>query len=360
MKCHKSRLTLLGFLTTASFSAGLAAQENPLSVVSAIHQQIDREYVVDGVVEAVKQATVSAQTSGQVLKVNFDVDDFVKKGTVLVRLKHLEQKASLSQVKARVAEAKAYLNAAQKGYDRVKQLRTKRVVSAAQLDKAVADVEAARARLNAARADVRQATQRVKYTTIKAPYSGIVLKRHIQLGEIASLGQPIMTGFSLDALRAVATVPQSHIYAIRQHKKARIILTGQQEERRFKGKKLTIAPYADAQTHTFKVRVNLPKKVKDVYPGMFTKVAFVVGQERRLMVPANTVVYRGEVRAVYVVDAEGRVSMRHIRLGRMYSDMIEILAGLDVGEQIANNPVDAAILLKTQRNRITSTPESKL
>jgi RND family efflux transporter MFP subunit len=353
MKYHSSKywLTFLICLTSASFNTCLAASKSSLSVVSATHRQIDREYSVDGVVEAINQAQIAAQTSGQVLAVNFDVDDFVKKGQVLVRLKSLEQKASLNQVKARVAEAEAYLNAARKGYRRVKKLRAKRVASAADLDKALADVKAARARVNAARADVRQASQGIEYTTIKAPYSGIVLQRHIQPGEVASLGQPIMTGFSLDALRAVATVPQSQIGAIRRYRKAQIVLDSKPKQRRFKGRKLTIAPYADAQTHTFKVRVDFPKKVKGVYPGMFAKVAFVVGQERRLMIPAKTVVYRGEVRAVYVVDKKGRVFMRQVRLGRRYSDMIEILAGLGTGEKIAKNPVDAAIVLKTQRNK---------
>jgi RND family efflux transporter MFP subunit len=350
---NKRWLTLLVFTTNISFNISLAANEEPtLNVVPVSYQPVEQQYIVDGVVEAVNQATITAQTSGQVLEVNFDVDDFVKKGRVLVRLKSIEQKASLNQVQARVAEAKAYLNAAQKEYDRVKKLRIKRVVSEALLDKTEADLEASKARVNAAKADVRQVKQRVDYTTVKAPYSGIVLERHIQRGEIASLGQPIMTGFSPDNLRAVVTIPQSRIAAIRQHKKARIILNVEPKVHRFKGKKLTIAPYADAKTHTFRIRVYFPRKAKGVYPGMFTKVAFVVGQERRLVIPASSVAYRGEVRAVYVVDDKGeQISMRQIRLGRTHASMIEILAGLDEGEKIATNPVDAAIMLKTQRNQ---------
>lgn len=364
MKSDSYRYWLIFLILTTN--ASLAASDPPLNVVSALYQQIEREYIIDGVVEPVNQATIAAQTSGQVLEVNFDVDDFVKKGTLLVRIKSTEQTASLSQMKARVAEAEAYLNAAQKEYDRFKKLRAKKVVSAAKLDTALANLDAARARVKAARADVRQVSQRVDYTTIKAPYSGIVIERHIQRGEIASLGQPIMTGFSPDTLRAVVTVPQSRIDAIRQHQKARMILNVEAGDKSpttngafslvkraktqsFDGIKLTIAPYADAKTHTFRVRVYFPENIKAVYPGMFTKVAFVVGQARRLMIPVSAVAYRGEVRAVYIVDKQGQVSMRQVRLGRTYLDKIEILAGLEEGEQIATNPVDAAILLKTQR-----------
>lgn len=342
------------FLNVLVISAGLntcfAAQNTPLSVVPVVKQSIDREYRVDGVVEAINQAQLSAQTAGQVLEVNFEVDDMVEKGEVLARLRSLEQKASLAQVKARVAEAKAYLNAAHKEYNRVKELRAKKVISAADLDKAKADLQASQARLNAAQADVRQASQQVEYTAIKAPYTGIVLQRHIQPGEIASLGQPIMTGFSLDALRVIATVPQSQIESIRNNQKAYITVESKPKERRFRGQNLVIAPYADAKTHTFQVRIDLPYKVKNIYPGMFVKVAFITGKEQRLTIPLQSVVYRGEVRAVYIVDHQGQISMRQIRLGRKHTDRIEVLAGLEAGENIATEPVNATIMLKTQRN----------
>jgi RND family efflux transporter MFP subunit len=341
-------LVFLIFMINANFTS-LAATDPPLNVVPATYQKVDREYVVNGVVEAVKQATVTAQTSGQVLAVNFDVDDFVKKGAVLVRLKNIEQKASLAQMKARVAEAKAHIDAAKKEYNRVRKLRARKVASAALFDKAVAALEATKAQLSAANEGVNQAKQQLAYTTIKAPYSGVVLQRHIELGEIASPGKKIMTGFSPKAFRVLVAVPQSRIETIRRHKRARILLNVEPKVLRFKGKKLTIAPYADPQTHTFRIRVDFPKNIKGVYPGMFAKIAFSIGQERRLLIPVSAAAYRGEVRAVYIVDKEGRVSMRHVRLGRLHSDKIEILAGLDEGEQIATNPVDAAIRLKAQR-----------
>jgi RND family efflux transporter MFP subunit len=360
MRYHRSKswLILLTALTGAHFVFATEA-DSALTVVDAVSQTIDKTYVVDGVVEPVKQALITAQTSGQVLEVNFDIDDFVKKGSTLVRLKNIEQKSSLEQVNAQVVEAKAHLKAAHREYNRVKQLRTKRVASVALLDKAEADLRAAKARVTAAQAQVTHASQQVQYTTIEAPYSGIVIQRHIEPGEIALPGQPIMSGFSMSGLRVVVNVPQSQIEVVRQYKKAQVILESYSKARRFKSQKMTIAPYADAQTHTFKVRVNLPKKAPDVYPGMFTKVAFVVGREQRLMIPTKTVVYRGEVRAVYVVDKAGQVSMRQVRLGRQHAEQIEILAGLEAGEHIATQPVDAAILLKAQRDASTADLRNK-
>ena len=90
-----------------------------------------------------------------------------------------------------------------------------------------------------------------------------------------------------------------------------------------------------------------------------TKARFVIGKTPRLLVPVSAVVHRSEVTAVYVVDAQGRVGFRAVRAGQHVADeaqgeLIEILAGLQVGEQVALNPVKAGDLLKTQRSATLS------
>ncbi len=96
------------------------------------------------------------------------------------------------------------------------------------------------------------------------------------------------------------------------------------------------------------MRVNLPDGAGPLYPGMFIKVGFVVGETKRLLVPADAVARRSELSAVYVVDGE-TVTLRQVRVGRRYGDQVEILAGLAEGEQVATNPIDAAIYLKEPR-----------
>jgi len=104
---------------------------------------------------------------------------------------------------------------------------------------------------------------------------------------------------------------------------------------------------ADAAANTFRVRVDLPDGSATLYPGMIVKVGFVVGETRRLLVPADAVVRRSELSAVYVV-ADERVLLRQVRLGRRYGESIEVLAGLSEGEVVAAEPVTAGIYLKEQ------------
>ncbi len=329
--------------------------ETPLNLVPVLYQTVATEQLVDGQVEAVNQSTLSAQTSGQVLEVYFDADQMVKKGEVLMRFKDAEQQTGVASANAQFNEAKARVSETNKEFLRVKELSSKNALSQSNLDTAVANAQTARARLSAAEAAVRQAQQQLEYTVVKAPFSGIVLQRHIETGEMASPGQSLMTGFSTEKLRIVASVPQNMIEAVRQHKQARVLLQAAQGTRSINSESITVLPYSDAG-HSFKVRVELPANTDDLYPGMFAKVAFVTGSEKRLVAPLTAVAFRGEVRAAYVVkdpqvaEAELEFSMRQVRLGKSFdSGMVEILSGLSAGEQIAYDPLRASVLLKEQR-----------
>ena len=98
---------------------------------------------------------------------------------------------------------------------------------------------------------------------------------------------------------------------------------------------MTIFPYAHSASNTFRVRLDLPQGQFALYPGMFVKVAFVVGDARRLLVPTTALVRRSEVTGVYVVDDEDRVRMRQVRVGGQFGERTEVLSGLREGERVA-------------------------
>lgn len=323
-----------------------AADGNTLASVTVEPATVSRETAFDGVIEAVNQSTVAAQTSGRVVELPFDVGDYVEKGAVIVRFTEAEQRARVKALEAAAAEAKARLDEAQLAYNRTKEVYAKRLIAKAALDNAAADLDAARARADAARAALAEAREGLAYTTIRAPYAGIVVARHVQLGETVTPGTPIMTGLSLEHLRAVVEIPQQHIGPLRKHRKARVILP---DGRSVEASELRIPPSADPATHTFRVLVTLPEGAHEVFPGTLVKVAFVSGEEERLLIPADAVVRRGEVTGAYVVDEKGRVSLRYLRLGTPAADgRVPVLAGLVAGERVATDPIAAGIAYKSQ------------
>lgn len=330
------------------FVCAVAVAETPtqLQSVQVNRAKVPEQRVFDGVVEAVNRATVSAQTSGRIVEINFDVDDYVNKDDVIIRFRDTEQQAQLEAAQASQREAQARLQQAQRSYERTKRIYERKLVAKSAMDEATAELDAARARAKAAAAQVEQAQEQLEHTVVRAPYSGIVVERHVEVGETANPGQPLMTGVSLDHLRAVVQLPQSFIDNVRRQEQAYLLRA---DGERVPAGELTIFPYADPQSHTFKVRVDLPKGVEGLFPGMLVKIGFVVGQEERLLVPAEALVFRSEVTGLYVIDDQGRVSFRQVRTGPRRDGKVEVVAGLQPGERVALDPIRAGVLLKAQR-----------
>jgi RND family efflux transporter MFP subunit len=261
----------------------------------------------------------------------------VPAGTILMKLRSTEQRAGLQQAEAARAEAVAREAEAQARFARIRDMHERKVVAKAQLDQVAAERDAAVARLAAATAAVESAREGVAYTEVRAPYAGIVTERLVRVGESVSPGTPLMRGLSLEKLRVNVDIPQTLVEQVRSLRKAAVYVDG----RRIEATGVTIFPEADPATNTFRARVDLPANAADLYPGMFVKVGFVTGESPRLLVPATAIVARSEVTAVYVVDGEGRISLRQVRTGGAVGDRLEILAGLAAGERVALDPVAA-------------------
>ncbi len=418
------------------------AEISPPETVAAVLEQVEDYQMLDGHIEVVNKSTVSAQTEGIISKLNYDVGDTVKKGSLIARISSrnqksgvLEAKASVDQSKAAISAAKAAISgalasmktaeatiarasatiaqakaatkeaqanyaAARSEFDRVKGLYAKRILTKSQYDKAEAamrstlarvesakaqqksaeaervaavsrlssakaalssakaNLSSAKASLNSSKANLSKAGVQLGYTEILAPYSGIVTERLVELGEVVAPGTPIMTGISLQQMRAVANIPQRLILKVREYHSARLFVDG--DKTGVPINKLTIFPYADPATNAFKVRASLGSAIKGLFPGVFVKLGFEVGKEEHLVVPLSAVAYRSEVTGVYVVNEKGMPSMRQIRLGQTTPDgKIRVLAGLNVGEKIALDPVQAAVYLKHRRQLQAARADNK-
>lgn len=344
---RRATVTVLSVLMATAIADVARGLELPFATAVVTSQDIVRERVLDGTVEAVNQSTVSAQISGRIAAIYYDVDDYVPKGSVILRFRDTEQRAQVAKGEADVREAQARLAEAEKTLERVQKLHATKLISKADLDRARANRDASRSRLEAAEAVLAQAREQLAYTVVRAPYAGIVTARHVEIGESATPGKPLMTGFSLEQLRVRVEVPQQMVEQIRTISKARVILPSDAGAESVAAQGITVFPYANKESNTFAVRVRLPDNIAHLFPGMLVKVAFVVGRRMRLAVPAEAVVYRSEVVGVYVVKPDGSVTLRQIRPGRLAeNNMIEVLAGLSEGERIALDPLRAGIYLK--------------
>ena len=319
------------FVFSLFFGLTVAFAGEPLPVITIKPHAVDLAFPAESLVEAVQQATVGAQIAGRVLEVKADAGQSVKKGDVLMRIDAREAAEAARAAEAQYANAKV-------SYDRTKSLVTQKFMSSAALDKAKADLDAAAA--NRAAAGAGQS-----HATIVAPMTGIIARRHAEMGDMATPGKPLFTIYQPGTLRVTASIPQYRLKAMRDVKTARVEFP--ELGKWVDAVKVQVLPTADAATHVSQVRVTLPD-VPEATPGMFARVHFITGQSEKMTVPASAVLRRGEVAAVYVQTADNRLSLRQLRLGDAVGQgEIEVLAGLATGDKVVTDPVKAGIQLKS-------------
>lgn len=328
------RRICLALLMLSSLSA--PAQ---IATYTADRTLLPEERWFDGAVAAVNQATVSAQTSATVQELLFDVGDQVPAGAVILRLVSIEQREGLNQAGAALVEARAVLAVETPNHARSKDLLERKLIPQSEYDAASGRLNAAEARVQSAEAALKAASQRLSYTEVRAPYGGIVSARHVEIGETVHPGTPLMSGFDPGIMRVEVDIPQAVAGQVRELMAARVIAG---DDKAIVPDRIILFPVADPSTSTVRVRLELPREDRGLYPGQFVKAAFTIGNTERLLVPAASIVHRSEVTGVYVIR-DGRPQLRQVRIGGHFDDRIEILAGLEAGEQVALDPVSAGV-----------------
>lgn len=325
---------ILALFYASTVTAGNAAptvNAESLPTIIARPHMVSQTFPVESLVEAVNQSTVGARISGRILEVNADAGQQVRKGEVLMRIDAREAEEAVRAADAQYANAR--LN-----YERNKSLKEQKFVSQAAVDKAKSDYDAAAA--NRAAASASQS-----HGTVVSPMTGIVARRLAETGDMATPGKPLFIIYEPGSLRVTASVPQYRLKDMRGVKAARVEFP--ELDKWVDATAVNILPTADSSTHVSQVRVALPA-VPEATPGMFARVHFIVGRAEKMTVPASAVLRRGEVAAVYVLNADDRLSLRQLRLGEAVGQgEVEVLAGLAAGDKVVTDPVRAGIQLKS-------------
>lgn len=319
-------------------------QANTIETLEVLSKPYANWVTLDATIEAVKAATVSAQTSGRIIKLNYDVNDIVPEGAALLEMTSKEQGAELASFEAELAKANALNNEAQAQYTRYKELFPKGAISKGAMDEATANAKATEQAVRAAQARVVKATESLKYTVVSAPFSGIVTERLVQLGESISPGQPLLSGFSQHQMRAITHVPQRYINQLKDAPQFRVHLSDGHE---FTSTDLTIFSFADPVSHSYQVRINLPKDEANLQPGVWAKATFKNGERERIQLPISALLTMNELSSVYLKQGNEFV-LTQVRVTEPVEGEVEVLAGLRSGDKVA---VDAYQVLLNKPSR---------
>lgn len=309
-------------------------------------------YVADGQVEAVRQTVIAPQVSGRVTLLAVKAGDAVRAGQVLVRIDARAAEQNQAATAAQLAAARAQLIAAERNLERTRKLVEQKFLSPNTLDRVEADQRAAAETVKALSAQTAGAAAQTGWHTIAAPFDAVVASVTTEVGDTAMPGKPLLQLHDPAALRIATNVPAALAARIEPAGAAGAAVAieipdAPAEARRPAAGRVTVVAAADPVSHTQLVRIDLPRGLAGLTPGLFARVRLPLAGETaatasRLTVPSAALVTRGDLRAVYVADRQGGFVLRQVRVGRMQGDGFEVLAGLSDGEAVALDPVAAA------------------
>lgn len=340
---------------TLGAASSAAAGDSALRTTVVQAAQAQATYVADATIEALRDSRVAAQVAGRITALAVQAGDHVEAGQVLMRIDPAMAAQQVASSQAQVAQAQAMLAAAKADFERTQSLYAKQYVSKAALDHAQAQFKSAEAQARSLTAQATASNVQAAYYTVRAPFAGWVAQVSVAAGDMASPGLPLLALYDPAALRVTAQLPESMVSRLDRASPVVVELPGLPSDtpaaaRRQTVLRINVLPALDAATHSATVRIDLPAQPASVLPGQFARVRFALKNgERpasagtsRVLVPQSAVVQRGELSAVYVVNAQGLAQLRQVRLGRAYGEQVEVLAGLSAGERIALDPVAAS------------------
>ncbi len=338
---HRQSALIAACMVALAPLAALAASGPVVPTAVARSAPVGVGLELDGTLQAVRQSTVAAQAAGNVVQLLVRAGDAVRAGQPIARIDGRDAQAGLARSNAAVAQSQAELANARAAWERSRQLRDKGFVSQAALDVAEAQYRAAQAGQQQAQAGRSQAALASSFTTVVAPYDGLVLATHVQAGDLAAPGRPVATIYAPQPIRAVAYVPASQQALARQAQRVQVRLPSGE----WIAPSARVAlPGADPVSQTIEFRLELPAAAAaGAIPGQSVRVRFAGGSAERLTVPGSALLRRGELTGVYVARENGFV-LQAVRVGTEHGEAgTEILAGLEPGARIALDPVRAGL-----------------
>lgn len=338
---------LAGVALAALMSAPAVHAQTAVQVPVAAVQvtQVGNGFELDGVIQAVKQATVAAQTSGRIVSMLVKAGDRVRAGQLLASIDDGETQSGVQRSQAQIAQAQAQWTIAKANFERTRDLLRQGFVSTAAMDSAEAQLKSAVAARDQANAEAKQANLAQGFTRVTAPFDAWVQQTQAEAGDLAMPGKPLLTLFAPAPLRAVAQVPVSRASQIGANSQIEVqIPRADGQPQWVQPLQTTRVPSADAVSQTIEWRLDLPAALsQNLLPGQQIRVRFAAGAKARLMVPAPAVLRRGELTAVYVATGKSFV-LKAVRLGAEHgSQGFEVLAGLNAKDQVALDPVKAGL-----------------
>ncbi|MDL9998723.1 efflux RND transporter periplasmic adaptor subunit [Variovorax sp. J22P240] len=298
-----------------------------------------------GTLQGFVQSPISARASGYLRRWTKDIGSRVEKGELLAEIETPEIDQQLSQAIAARQQAASGLELAKSTVARWENLRKKDVVSQQDLDERRSALAQSTANLAAADANMQRLRQTEGFKRVLAPFAGVITRRNVDVGDLIDAGgggggRALFMLAQTDPLRVYINVPQAYAQLIKAGQPV-VVTQAELRGQSFKGEVARTSGAIDTTTRMMQVEVSLPNKDGTLLPGAYVQVSLPLAASQSLTIPANALIFRAEGTRVAVVDAQGRVHLRTVQLGRNYGETVEVLDGLGATDRLVLNPSDS-------------------
>jgi RND family efflux transporter MFP subunit len=320
-----------------------------IPTVAVIHPTAEvaqEDLVLPGTLQAYVESPIYARTNGYLKKWYHDIGSRVPKGELLADIDTPEVDQQLSQARADLNTAQANANLSRITSNRFQDLIKTDGVSKQEVDNAVGDYEAKAATVKSSEANVRRLEELESFKHVYAPFSGVLTKRNIDTGTLINAGnggaqQELFTLAQTDPIRVYVSVPEMYSPSVRSGLGAFLELA-QYPGQNFQGKVVRTAEAIDPNTRTLLTEVDVPNKISQLFPGGYAQVHLQVKvAASRVQVPVNALLFRAEGLRAAVVDANHKIHLRQLTIGRDFGTTLEVLQGLEPADWIVLNPADS-------------------
>ena len=229
--------------------------------------------------------------------------------------------------------------------ERWEALRKKDAVSQQELDERRSNDAQARSNLAAAAANVERLRQLGGFKRIVAPFAGVITKRNVDTGDLIDAGanRPLFLLAQTDPLRVYLNVPQTYAHLVKAGQPV-IVTQAEIKGQQFNGVVERTSGSIDPGTRTMQVEISLANKDGRLLPGAYVQVALplaAAAASDQMTISANTLMFRGEGIRVAVVDAQGRIHLSPVKVGRNLGESVEVIDGIKPGDKVVLNPSDS-------------------
>ena len=289
---------------------------------------VSSENIYSGTVCGRYETNLAFQVGGKILRRNVEVGNYVRRGDLLFVLDSKDILQQANQGDAQVKAALAQLNLAEKNLNRYKQLFSQGAVSAAMLDEYQTNYDAALANYQNAVAISKQSQNALEYTNLNSNANGVISAINVEVGQVISAGQPVLTLVQTAELEVEINIPENKLSEIEIGKICEISFWANSET--VSGSVREISPMADAMSKTYRVRISIPNSDK-IQLGMTASANFSSKNFNGVILPLSAIYQIGNQTQVWIVTAENKTALKNIKVENFSNNEV-LVRGLNAGE----------------------------